>query len=71
MKRDKNALYEAIGNLLLQRIRPAEARTPADEMPVGFGGLTDEIAPEPTGHGLPLSKCEAYNRVYDQHSRSS
>jgi transposase-like protein len=26
-----------------------------------------EIAPEVTGHGLPLSKCEAYNRVYDQH----
>ena len=25
-----------------------------------------EIAPELTGHGLPLSKCEAYNRVYDQ-----
>jgi hypothetical protein len=25
-----------------------------------------EIAPEPAGHGLPLSKCEAYNRVYDQ-----
>jgi len=25
-----------------------------------------EIAPEPTGHGLPLDKCEAYNRVYDQ-----
>ena len=25
-----------------------------------------EIAPEPTGHGLPLGKCEAYNRVYDQ-----
>ena len=22
-----------------------------------------EIAPEVTGHGLPLSKCEAYNRV--------
>ena len=20
-----------------------------------------EIAPEPTGHGLPLGKCEAYN----------
>ena len=30
-----------------------------------------EIAPELTGHGLPLSKCEAYNRVYDQRSRSS
>jgi hypothetical protein len=25
-----------------------------------------EIAPELTGHGLPLSKCEAYNRVYEQ-----
>jgi hypothetical protein len=25
-----------------------------------------EIAPELTGHGLPLSKCGAYNRVYDQ-----
>jgi hypothetical protein len=33
--------------------------------------LAAEIAPEPTGHGLPLSKCEAYNRVYDQRSRSS
>ena len=30
-----------------------------------------EIAPEVTGHGLPLSKCEAYNRVYEQHYRSS
>jgi hypothetical protein len=26
-----------------------------------------EFAPELTGQGLPLSKCEAYNRVYDQH----
>jgi hypothetical protein len=25
-----------------------------------------EIAPELSGHGLPLIKCEAYNRVYDQ-----
>ena len=30
----------------------------------------NEIAPELTGHGLPLSKCEAYNRVYDQFYRS-
>ena len=29
-----------------------------------------EIAPELTGHGLPLSKCEAYNRVYEQPSES-
>ena len=28
--------------------------------------LGAEIAPELNGHGLPLSKCEAYNRVYDQ-----
>ena len=26
-----------------------------------------EIAPELTGEGLPLRKCEAYDRVYDQH----
>jgi hypothetical protein len=26
--------------------------------------ISVEIAPEPTGHGLPLSKCEAYNGVY-------
>jgi len=32
--------------------------------------LAREIAPELTGHGLPLSKCEAYNRVYDQFYRS-
>ena len=30
-----------------------------------------EIAPEVTGRGLPLSKCEAYNRVYDQPYGSS
>ena len=30
------------------------------------GEQPTEIAPELTGHGLPLSKCEAYNRVYDQ-----
>ena len=30
-----------------------------------------EIAPEPAGHGLPLSKCEAYNRVYEQPCGSS
>src|SRR5262249_732990 len=28
-------------------------------------GLTVEIAPELTGHGLPLIKCEAYNRAGD------
>jgi hypothetical protein len=33
--------------------------------------MRPEIAPEPTGHGLPLSKCEAYNRVYEQPYGSS
>ncbi len=33
--------------------------------------LGGEIAPEPTGHGLPLGKCEAYNRVYDESCGSS
>ena len=27
--------------------------------------------PEPTGHDLPLSKCEAYKRVYEQSYGSS
>jgi hypothetical protein len=35
------------------------------------GSIPLEIPPEPTGHGLPLIKCEVYNRVYDQRSRSS
>jgi hypothetical protein len=30
---DKKALYEVMGNLLLQRLRSAEAPTPADEAP--------------------------------------
>ena len=39
---------------------------PSLVMPAALG----EIAPELTGHGLPLIKCEAYNRVYDQSYRS-
>jgi hypothetical protein len=31
-----------------------------------FSRKAYEIAPEVTGHGLPLIKGEAYNRVYDQ-----
>jgi hypothetical protein len=34
--------------------------------PISEADAHAEIAPELTGHGLPLSKCEAYNRVYDQ-----
>ena len=31
----------------------------------------NEIAAEPTGHGPPLGKGEAYNRVYEQPCGSS
>ena len=43
--------------------------THASHLPVCWSTLA-EIAPELTGHGLPLNKCEAYNRVYDQPSES-
>ena len=46
-----------------------EAKSPAHDKsatkPTHHGELPDllgEIAPELTGHGLPLIKCEAYNR---------
>ena len=37
---DKKAVYEVIGNLLLQRIRSAETPTPADEAPPELTELT-------------------------------
>jgi hypothetical protein len=45
------------------RVGEAEAMAPTC---VRFHYGHREIAPELTGHGLPLSKCEAYNRVYEQ-----
>jgi hypothetical protein len=38
---DKKALYEVMGNLLLQRIGAAEPPTPANETPPGLTELTD------------------------------
>jgi hypothetical protein len=40
-ERDKKALYEVMGNLLLQRIRSAEKPAPDDEAPPEPCGLTD------------------------------
>ena len=40
-EKDKKALYEVIGNLLLQRIRSIETPTPADEAPPELTELTD------------------------------
>jgi hypothetical protein len=56
-------------DLLAERVRQAgePAHTHPDRQVLA---LDTEIAPELTGHGLPLTKCEAYNRVYDQHLRS-
>ena len=45
-ERDKNALYEVIGNLLLQRIRSTETPSLADEAPPEFTGLTDAATTE-------------------------
>src|SRR5262249_54846001 len=36
-----------------------------------IASLASEIAPEPAGDGLPLRKCEAYNRVYEHSYESS
>src|SRR5262245_22085532 len=69
----------------LIRVRTGEGRVRAKARGVHFGrpfklnrhqrreaiARRDEIAPEPTGHGLPPGKCEAYNRVYDQSCGSS
>ena len=56
-----------LGVLALARSPPpkniGKAQSKPDQHEVLLGA---EIAPEVTGHGLPLSKCEAYNRVYDQ-----
>ena len=40
-EKDRKALYEVMGNLLLQRICAAETPTPADETPPGLAELTD------------------------------
>jgi hypothetical protein len=41
-----------------------------EEQIIGVLKEHDEIAPELTGQGLALRKCEAYDRPYDQHHGS-
>ena len=43
-EKDKKALYEVMGNLLLQRIGAAEPPTPADDTPPGLIELIDASA---------------------------
>jgi hypothetical protein len=40
-EKDRKALYELMGNLLLQRIGAATTPAPADETPPGLAELTD------------------------------
>jgi len=50
--------------------KPRGGRYKKEGGPQPGGAAAPEIAPELTGHGLPLDKCEAYNRVYDQFYQS-
>ena len=50
---DKKALYEVIGNLLLQRIRSTQTPTPADEAPPPE--VTKLTNPAPTDDSTKLS----------------
>src|SRR5262249_33214650 len=51
-------------------VTPINARNEKKAAAAGVTAQPFEIAPELTGHGLPLGKCEAYNRVYDQFYQS-
>ena len=68
---DQLATKRSYGVLTI--IDPFWRFSPAMEPLLTFRGpdIVNEIAPEPAGHGLPLSKCEAYNRVYEQSCGSS
>jgi hypothetical protein len=54
-ERDKNALYEVMGNLLLQRIRSTERPTPADEAPTELTKLTDAPLTDGSGRSSNVS----------------
>ena len=63
-EKDKKALYEVMGNLLLERIGAAETPTPADETPPGLTELTDAAPTDdstrsPKISGLPIVDVNA------------
>jgi hypothetical protein len=55
---DKKALYEVIGNLLLQRLRSADAPTPADKTPPGLTELTDASPTDDSTKSSTLPKVD-------------
>jgi hypothetical protein len=52
-EKDKKALYEVMGELLLQRIRSTETPTPAGEAPPELPEITEAV---PTGDSTKSSK---------------
>ena len=54
---DKKALYEVIGNLLLQRIQSTETTTLADEAPLELTELTD-LSPTDDSSKSPLPEVD-------------
>jgi hypothetical protein len=63
-ERDKKALYELMGNMLLQRIGSAETPTGADEAPLELteltdAALTDDSARSSKMSGLPMVDVNA------------
>jgi hypothetical protein len=57
-EKDKKALYEVMGNLLLQRIGAAEPPTPADETPPGLTELTDASPTDDSTKSSTLPKVD-------------
>jgi hypothetical protein len=52
---DKKALYEVMGNLLLQRIGAAQTLSPADETPPELTELTDEAPTDDSTRSAKMS----------------
>ena len=57
-EKDKKALYEVMGNLLLQRIGAAEPPTPADETPPGLTELPDASPTDDSTKSSTLPKVD-------------
>jgi hypothetical protein len=55
---DKKALYEVIGNLLLQRIGAVDPSTPADETPPGLTELSDASPTDDSTKSSTLPKVD-------------
>jgi hypothetical protein len=57
-EKDKKALYEVMGNLLLQRIGAAEPPTPADEAPPELAELKEAAPADDSTKSSTLPKVD-------------